>query len=127
MKSQTITLCGSARFEKHFHAWNKILTLSGHTVFSLGCFPSVEGDKDWYTDAQKALLDQVHKVKILRSDAILVLNVGGYIGNSTFSEMQFAKLLDKEIYAIASRNDFKSASKLVLNNKLLALAPERKS
>ena len=43
MKSLTITLCGSARFEAEFHKWNKALTLSGHTVFSLGCFPSIEG------------------------------------------------------------------------------------
>lgn len=100
MKSQTVTLCGSARFESHFHLWNKLLTLSGHTVFGLGCYPSIEGSKDWYSPEEKDTLDTVHKLKISRSDAIVVLNVDGYIGESTLSEIRFAALFGTRIHML---------------------------
>ena len=100
MKSQIITLCGSARFEEHFHFWSKVLTLSGHTVFSLACFPSVEGEKDWYTREAKELLDMAHKLKILWSDVVVILNVDDYIGHSTKQELQWARTLGKDIYNI---------------------------
>lgn len=93
-----ITLCGSARFENLFHEWNKKLTLSGHVVFSLAAFPSIEGDKFWYDDRQKGILDQIHKAKISHSDAIVVLNKHAYIGESTLSEIQWAKITGKEIF-----------------------------
>jgi hypothetical protein len=43
------------------------------------------------------MLDKMHKEKIKMSDAILVVNVNNYIGNSTKSEIEFAKKLGKEI------------------------------
>lgn len=43
------------------------------------------------------MLDKMHKEKIKLADAILVVNVNGYIGNSTKSEIEFAKSLNKEI------------------------------
>ena len=54
-------------------------------------------DKDAYTDEQVEVLDEMHKEKIKLSDAILVVNVDGYIGSSTRSEIEFAKELNKEI------------------------------
>ncbi len=98
-----ITLCGSARFEKHFKAWNELLTLSGHTVFSLSVYPSdKEAGKDWYTDEEKQILDIAHKKKIRVSDAILVLNHCAYVGDSTISEIEFARILEKPIYCLES-------------------------
>jgi hypothetical protein len=99
MEGRVLTLCGSARFEELYILWNRKLTLSGHTVFSLGAFPSQSGGKDWYTAAQKERLDQVHKVKIMRSEAIVVLSEEGYVGDSTRSEIEFAILLGKKLYA----------------------------
>lgn len=98
-----ITLCGSAKFESAFHSWNKRLTLDGHTVFSLACFPSIEGRKDWYTAKQKLLLDGAHKRKILASDAIFVIDQQHrsgltYIGESTKLEIEFAIQQCKRIY-----------------------------
>lgn len=49
------------------------------------------------TDAEKELLGELHKRKIEISDAIFVLNVGGYIGETTRNEIEYAKLLGKEI------------------------------
>lgn len=98
-----ITLCGSNRFESEFKKWNERLTLQGHVVFSLGVYPSDKGLSDsekWYTDEQKAVLDHVHKLKIKASDAILVLNVDGYVGESTSSEIIYAQSQNKIIYAL---------------------------
>lgn len=44
-----------------------------------------------------SLIDKIHKEKIKLSDAILVVNVDGYIGNSTKNEIEYAKSLNKEI------------------------------
>jgi hypothetical protein len=89
-----ITLCGSARFEPLFHGWMEALTLSGHAVFGLGAYPSwKDGDKDWYTPEQKAVLDEVHLAKIEASDAIVVLNHDAYIGESTLNEIEHARAL----------------------------------
>ena len=54
-------------------------------------------DKDAYTENEALMLDKMHKEKIKISDAILVVNVDNYIGNSTKSEIDFAKSLGKEI------------------------------
>jgi hypothetical protein len=43
------------------------------------------------------MLDKMHKERIKLADAILVVNVGGYIGNSTYNEIEYAKSLNKEI------------------------------
>lgn len=94
-----ITLCGSARFEPFFKLWNEHLTLAGHVVFSLSVYPSDKaGEKGWYTENEKLMLDTVHKRKILASDAILVLNAFSYIGESTLSEISFAKIAEKKVY-----------------------------
>lgn len=98
-----ITLCGSARFEPWFHMWNRALGLAGHCVFGLTSYPSQnEGDKDWYTPEQKVALDKVHLNKIKASDAILVLNCFAYIGESTLSELEFAKKIGKKVYMLES-------------------------
>jgi hypothetical protein len=97
-----ITLCGSARFEPWFHAWNEALSLSGHCVFGLGVYPSHKGTKDWYTLEEKNILDLVHQDKITVSRAILVLNVFAYIGESTLNEIAFARANSTETYFLES-------------------------
>ena len=98
-----ITLCGSARFEDWFHLWNEILTLSGHTVYGLSTYPSnKKGNKDWYTEEEKIELDKAHLRKIDNSDAIFVLNRYAYIGESTLKEIEYAKVNDKNLYALES-------------------------
>jgi len=97
------TLIGSARFEKAYHDWSRWLAFAGHPCFSLACFPSQMeemGGKDWYTPAQKAMLDHVHLRKIDMSQVVLVLNVGGYIGGSTIQEMLYAITKGKAVFSI---------------------------
>lgn len=94
-----ITLCGSARFEEHFREWTERLTLVGHVVHTLSVYPSFkQGVKAWYSDAQKITLDLIHLAKIEESDAIFVLDVEEYIGESTSREVQWAKIRNKLVY-----------------------------
>ena len=89
-----ITLCGSTRFRAQFEQMNRKLTLEGHVVLSVGVFGHF-GDK--ITEDEKRMLDEIHKRKIDMSDAIYVLNVGGYIGESTRSEIEYACERGKKI------------------------------
>lgn len=97
-----ITLCGSARFERHYIGWNLALTMAGHTVFSLSAFPSQLGSREWYNKTQKELLDGAHFRKIEASDSALFLNVGAYMGPSTLREWEFCKRIGKERFALES-------------------------
>ena len=45
----------------------------------------------------KEMLDDMHKRKIDMADSIFVINVGGYIGESTRSEIEYAKAQGKEV------------------------------
>jgi len=94
-----LTLCGSARFEAQWHYWSEKLIMSGHTVYSLAVFPSSKGgEKNWYNDREKMLLDLVHLSKIEESDGIVVLNIDGYIGLSTRREIVWAEIRGKDIW-----------------------------
>ena len=90
---RVITLCGSTRFKDAFMEVQKQLTLDGNIVISVGLFGHSgdnevwEGmDEDTLTKT-KLMLDDMHKRKIDMSDGIYVINVGGYIGDSTRSEI----------------------------------------
>jgi hypothetical protein len=43
------------------------------------------------------MLDDMHKCKIDLADEILVINPGGYIGNSTRSEIEYALKTNKTV------------------------------
>src|SRR5262249_44184368 len=99
-KPTIITLCGSTRFKDAINATNARLTLAGHLVISLGVFGHTDmPDQDWTTGgtAIKASLDELHKRKIDLADKVFVANVGGYIGESTRSEIAYAERLGKPI------------------------------
>lgn len=87
---KVITLCGSTKFKEEYLAAQKRLTLEGNIVISVGLFGH-SGDNEVWTDGTKAMLDDMHKRKIDMADEIFVINVGGYIGESTKSEIQYAK------------------------------------
>lgn len=89
-KYKVITLCGSTRFKDEFIKAQKDLTLQGNIVISVGLFGH-SGDNEVWTDDTKEMLDDMHKRKIDMADEIFVINVSGYIGESTKSEIEYAK------------------------------------
>lgn len=86
---KVITLCGSTRFKDAFLETQKRLTLEGNIVISVGLFGH-SGDDEVWKEGTKEMLDNMHKRKIDMSDGIFVINVGGYIGDSTRSEIDYA-------------------------------------
>lgn len=93
---KVITLCGSTKFKDEFLKVQKELTLAGNIVISVGLFGH-SGDKEVWTEGTKEMLDEMHKRKIDMADEIFVINVGGYIGNSTRSEIEYAEAHNKKV------------------------------
>ena len=91
-----ITLCGSTRFKEQFLEAQKRLTLEGNIVISVGLFGH-SGDNEVWTEGTKEMLDDMHKRKIDMADGIFVINVGGYIGSSTRSEIEYALAHGKRV------------------------------
>ncbi len=102
-KYKVITLCGSTKFKNEFMEAQKDLTLKGNIVISVGLFEHSGDNEVWEQMDEgtltktKEMLDDMHKRKIDMSDEIFVINVGGYIGESTKSEIEYAKKHNKKV------------------------------
>lgn len=100
---RVITLCGSTRFKDEFMEAQKRLTLEGNIVISVGLFGHAGDSEVWENMDEgtltktKKMLDDMHKRKIDMADEIFVINVGGYIGSSTKSEIEYAKMTGKTV------------------------------
>ena len=100
---KVITLCGSTKFKEEFLQVQKDLTLKGNIVISVGLFGH-SGDNEVWTDGTKEMLDDMHKRKIDMADEIFVINVNGYIGESTKSEIEYALKTNKKINYLETPN-----------------------
>ena len=98
---KVITLCGSTRFKDEFLEAQKRLTLEGNVVISVGLFGH-SGDDEVWTEGVKDMLDRQHLAKIDLADEIFVINVGGYIGDSTRREIAYAEFKGKTITYLES-------------------------
>ena len=102
-KYKVITLCGSTRFKEQFMEAQKRLTLAGYIVISVGLFGHAGDQEVWdgmdegTLSKTKKMLDDMHKRKIDMADEIYVINVDGYIGDSTRSEIQYAEAHGKPV------------------------------
>lgn len=108
-KYKVVTLCGSTRFKDAFMEAQKALTLKGYIVISVGLFGH-SGDNEVWTEGTKEMLDDMHKRKIDMADEIFVIDVNGYIGSSTLSEIEYAVKNNKPVHYYSSRDllpDFK--------------------
>lgn len=85
---KVVVLCGSTKFKDQFMQAQFEETMKSNIVLSVGAF--MHKDKVIYRDGEKLMLDDLHKRKIDLGDEILVINVGGYIGESTRSEIDYA-------------------------------------
>lgn len=117
MKTAKITLCGSTKFKKAFELLNKQLSLEGNVVYSVALF--AHADNEPLTPEQKIKLDEVHKRKIDNSDGVFVIDVDGYIGASTRSEIEYAESTGKFVAYLSSYPDLQmmvDCATMSLNN-----------
>ena len=71
-------------------------TLEGCIVISVGLFGH-SGDEEVWKPGTKEMLDDMHLRKIDMADEIFVVNVGGYIGESTRREIAYAENTGKKV------------------------------
>lgn len=91
---EVVCLCGSTRFKAEISEANRDLTLAGAVVLAPGVFAH---SGDTITDEQKASLDHLHFRKIDMADRVVVVAPGGYVGESTRREMDYARSVGKPV------------------------------
>ena len=99
-RPEVVVLCGSTRFPDAFAEASKRLGLEGKIVLSVACFGhsgDLSPEECQIGNPTKDALDLLHKQKIDLADRVLVLNVDGYIGDSTRSEIEYAEWFEKPI------------------------------
>lgn len=101
-KPTIVCLCGSTKFKEAFDEANYQETMAGRIVLSVGFYMHASGNKHGEgigcTPEQKVGLDELHKRKVELADEVLILNVGGYIGESTRNELNHAILHGKRVH-----------------------------
>ena len=97
-----VCLCGSTKFKDEFYKVARDLTLKGKIVV----MPFVFGHSgDECTEEQKKELDALHFSKIDMADSVFVINVNGYIGESTQREIEYAQLIGKPIEYLENKGE----------------------
>ena len=90
--NKIVTICGSMRFKDKMMEISKELEIKNKYVV-IQCIYN----NDKFTEKEQQILSDLHYNKIKISDAIYVVNVNGYIGDSTDKEIEYAKKLGKEV------------------------------
>lgn len=98
-RPEIVCICGSTRFVDEMSAANRDLTFAGAIVVAPGVFLRPEDHEagESITHEQKAALDALHLRKIDLADRVLVVNPGGYVGESTSREIAYARATSKPI------------------------------
>ncbi len=95
-----VVLCGSTRYWEQLAEANLYETAAGRIVLAPGCNlkqPHPLWDDPAQADRLKQVLGDLHLRKIDLADEVLVVNPGGYIGDSTRREIDYARSLGKPI------------------------------
>jgi hypothetical protein len=92
---RVVCLCGSSRFCAEFLRVERVESLAGRIVLMPAVFFSTEGPR--LDSVEAASLKAVHREKIRMADEILVVDVDGYVGDSTRQEIEFALSLGKAV------------------------------
>lgn len=86
-----VTLCGSTKFKDAFEEIAKQFTLDGFAVISVGCYGHCDPDPHLWDKKNAGMLDRMHLQKIDMADSIFIINIDGYIGESTRREIEYAR------------------------------------
>lgn len=101
-RPEIVCLCGSTRFYDAFQQANYDLTMAGSIVLAPGVWvrsdPAYADLPEEIRTEAKIDLDELHKRKIDLADRVLVINVGGYIGESTRDEIDYAVKIGKPVH-----------------------------
>jgi hypothetical protein len=96
-----VCICGSTRFRQAWVWENARLTQEGYIVLAVGLWGHHNGGGNVLgvelTDERKARLDELHKRKIDLCEWVWVLDIGGYIGDSTRSEIEYAEKIGRPL------------------------------
>jgi hypothetical protein len=103
-----VCLCGSTRFWQAFQQQNINETLAGKIVLSIA--PFNQHDDITFSDLSQldkeaitTQLNMLHQHKIDLADEVLILNMNGYIGESTQREIDYARSKNKLIRFLETR------------------------
>lgn len=94
-RPEIVCLCGSTKYKQAYIWENARLTQEGYIVLSVGLWGHHE--RVFPDHVIKNALDELHKRKIDLCDWVFVLDVGGYIGESTRSEIEYAEAHGKPV------------------------------
>lgn len=92
--TKVVTICGSMRFFNDMLFVASILTELGIIVLA----PFSVVNSTLQGSSLKRKLDELHVKKIDMSEAIAVIRRGGYVGESTTREIEYAESLGKDVY-----------------------------
>ena len=97
-KPKKVCLCGSSRFLPELYKAYIQETLKGNVVLTYLPSRDSHDRAAWHNTVEaKKKIDKAHLARIDISDEILILNVGGYIGKSTYREITYAHKQGKPI------------------------------
>ena len=102
-KPAVVCLCGSTRFVETFNEWRKKLTYEGKIVLAIEIV-TIQAKKDYPSSETKKMLDELYLRMIDMADEVMILNVGGYIGESTKKELEYARKNSKSIKFLETTN-----------------------
>ena len=94
MKRKIVTMCGSLKFVDKIQQIAEKLELEKEYVVLNIITHTMDRA---LTESESKLLGELHREKIDISDAIYVVNIGGYIGEAVADEIEYAKMKGKEI------------------------------
>ncbi|WP_210648519.1 hypothetical protein [Nocardioides sp. SYSU D00065] len=106
-RPEIVCICGSTRFAEEMAAANRDLTFAGAIVVAPGVFARTDAREpdERITAEQKRALDALHLRKIDLADRVLVVNPGGYVGESTSREIAYARATGKPVTFTDSMTD----------------------
>ena len=107
-----VCICGSTRFEQETKQMAEQLTLAGQVVLMVNCWSKkdkLHEPQNAIDEKIKEMLDKIHKQKIRMADYVLVMNIHGYWGKSTQSEINYANSIGKPVRYVESLNNSKES------------------